>query len=98
MDWSKKLNDELFLKDIRDEAAKASEQFHKESGPYSIYEFDNDAINNMEIASNDIIQKIRDEIDSYQKKCIENFELHCICEIAIRYIDILLAKKGEQNE
>lgn len=93
MEYKRLINDESLLKDIRFQAEKASKEFHKESGPYSGHIFDDGAIKRFEEADSDVLETIEDLVKKYQKTYMTNFEMYCICELAIHYIDDILRNR-----
>lgn len=93
MEYKRLINDESLLKDIRQQAEKASKEFLKESGPYSGQIFDDSTIERFENADPGVLETIKDLVKKYQQTYMTNFEMHCICELAIHYIDDVLRNR-----
>lgn len=85
-DWVKKKLSREDIYHVREEAVKAC----KEYGLGCIPVLDEQLIFN---AEPNLMQQLKDQIDSYQKKWQENWELSCICDMALRYLDIIEERK-----
>lgn len=88
-----KINKEDIL-DIKSQAERACADYCKElgvGGNYWDQKRFTDAINN----DPDLIRQLRMDIDTKRLKYMENFELTCICEMALLYLESITPAKEE---
>lgn len=85
-DWVKKKLTREDIYYVQEEAVKAC----KEYGLGCVPVFDEKILLNADISA---IKQLEEAIKSYEKKWQENFELSCICDMALRYLDIIEERK-----
>lgn len=82
--------------DIKTQSEQAYIRYCKEIG--IVPQFFDAEIFGEKIQELDILDAIRKDIENKRNKYLENFELSCICEMALLYLESVIAVKEEKDD